>query len=166
MTEDKTDSCSHSRKGEICQGGLIDLCAYGASDIYLIGNPQNGQPMYGYSSKRTLSQNIPTSSLEFIWLESANEDKRHSSKAKMEYSEFFKPVDPEDKEFFNKIPLVYKRSSLKYKSFTDNKFAKILTNELDGEPIETQPEHYKKKGESGLEFVYHDYDTLLQQLNI
>jgi hypothetical protein len=30
MSEDKTDICNHSLKGERCQGGLIDLCVYGA----------------------------------------------------------------------------------------------------------------------------------------
>lgn len=69
MSENKTDRCSYFKEGKKCQGGLIELVSYGVSDTYLIGNPQNGLPIYRHSPNGTLTQITPTSSLEFIWLE-------------------------------------------------------------------------------------------------
>lgn len=129
-------------------GALMQLVANGAKDVYLTGNPNNGLPIYGYSTG-TLSQNTPTSSLEFVWLNGSYGDARYNSKAKIDYKDFFKSVNHEE--------FLLKKSDfdLVYQPFTDIKFL----DELDGEPIETNVEHYKKG--SGNNLVIPSYSELL-----
>lgn len=49
-------------------GGLLQLVCYGAPDIYLTGNPENGEPFWGYRSKCTLYSNPYCPSLEYSHL--------------------------------------------------------------------------------------------------
>jgi hypothetical protein len=116
-------------------------------------------PIYGYHENMTLLQTTPTCSLEFNWLDvpdGHNEDLRYNPKAKIDYKDFFKPIDHEDKEFLNKIQLTYYQSNSEYKSFTDE-----FSNEIDGEPIETNVEHYIKGSQ---ELIIPSYSELLLQL--
>lgn len=130
----------------------MQLAANGAKDVFLHGNPQNGLPIYGYSTG-TLSQNTPTSSLEFVWLNGSYGDARYNSKAKIDYEDFFKSVNHEDKK--SDVDLDF---DLVYKPFTDIKFL----DELDNEPIETNVEHYKKGSRNNL--IIPSYSELLLQL--
>ena len=116
-------------------GGLVQLCNYGAPDIYLTGNPENGEPFWGYRSKCTLYSNPYCPTLEYSHLSTGDmvpiprAERYNSTQDTLSTLETFSKFNWEIK---NKIkgPLVIKREDLtNLKKSFGSEFKSIITNE-------------------------------------
>lgn len=116
----------------------MQLVAHGAKDIYLVGNPQCGVPLYGHVDGRMLNWN-PTCSLEFTWIGESSGDRidyttfftpnytignRESVDAKSEYyqaGENVEIVTPIlNKNYEKKKPIIMRRKKIKTDEFIPN----------------------------------------------
>ena len=63
-------------------GALMQLIAHGAPDVFLTGNPEDGEPFWGYRPKCSLYSNPYCPTLEYTHLESGDLKKQPREKLK------------------------------------------------------------------------------------